>query len=226
MARRTGMGQTPVVRAFVIPLLLAAGLSGCGSGGTTGGEASCAALLDFAGHRYSGHGDLMREPATTGHTASGVAPGCDDGNGAAPHRTVDVQELADVPMDRAVLVEGTIYVRTDTPLPEETRTWFEQPTCRTEGSFELRGTWLSVRGPHEPRFDGDLRPPYRLEMHVRTGPPDYARTTVTVRATADTDPLLGRKDVKTSLWEGGDVIAQVTCQDDRFVASALASTPG
>lgn len=139
---------------------------------------------------------------------------------------MEVAELVDIPMTRAVLVRGTLYVRSDLPFPTPARAWFVAPSCRTPGAFRLRGDWLSVEGPHEPRFDGDIRPPYRLGIHVTEGPRAYRGTTVQVCATEHTHPALGPPDVKRSLWGGGKLVARVRCEDDRFIAEALVSTPG
>ncbi|HLN76829.1 MAG TPA: hypothetical protein VK204_07250 [Nocardioidaceae bacterium] len=218
------------MRAAVIVLVAGALLGGCGQEREDGvgktGDFSCAALLVYDGHRYTAHGELRRDPATTGRVGSGVAPGCDDGGGATRDRRVEVAELADLPKDRAVLVEGELYVRADQPFPEAARAWFVAPRCGTSREFELRGDWLSVQGPNRPRFDGDLRPPYRLGVHVTDGPDEYVGATIQIRATETTHPVLGPKDVKTSLWKGGGVIAQVRCEAGHFIASSLTSKGG
>ena len=208
------------MRKVAVVLATAALLAGCGLGSApdrlwsagTSSDASCAALLEYDGDEYGGHGDLKRQPATTGRVETGVAPGCDDGNGEAPDRQVRVAELADLPMDRAVLVEGSLYVRTDLPFPESARPWFVPPSCHTRGSFELQGDWISVQGPKEPRFDGDLRMPYRLGVRVTGGPVEYRETTIQVHVDERTAPTLGPDDVNTSLWEGGGVVAEMRCE--------------
>lgn len=202
-------------------------LAGCSAhDGSPGGSASCAALLEYAGHVYSGYGDLVRDPATTGRVDDGVLPGCDDGNGATADEPAKVSELAGIPMARAVLVGGQLYVRRDRPFPEAARIWFQRPECEGRSAFELRGRWLTVQGPRKVRFDGDLRAPYRLDVHVTRGPQQYVGTTVTVHADEKTDPGLGPRDVKSSLWRGGTVTAEVRCDDGRFVAETLDSQPG
>ena len=215
------------MRPVVVVLAAGALLSGCGQergdGAGETGDLSCAALLEYDGHRYIAHGELKRDPATTGRVGSGVAPGCDGGGGATRDRRVEVAELTDLPKDRAVLVEGSVYVRVDQPFPEAARAWFVAPRCDTSREFELRGDWLSVQGPNRPRFDGDLRPPYRLGVHVTDGPEEYVGATIQIRATKSTHPALGPEDVKTSLWKGGGVIAQVQCESGHFTASSLAT---
>ncbi len=131
-----------------------------GRGSVASGEASCAAVVEYDRRRYLGYGDLVREPETTGRVGRGSVPACDDGEAATGYG-VEVSELADVPMHRAVLVDGSVYVREGQRLPKAARSWFVPPPCTTDGRFELRGDWISAEGPHRPRFDGDLRPPYR-----------------------------------------------------------------
>lgn len=207
-------------------LLLGACGVPAGFGRSTSGEAVCAAVLELGGLEYTGHGELRRIPATTGETRSARVPACDDGNGVAAARTVEVAVLADVPARRAVLAEGALYVRAGRPFPEAAREWFVTPECATDGGFRLAGEWLAVGPPRRPRSDGDLRPPYRLEVRVDEGPNAYVDTVVDLRVTADSRPRLGRDDVRTSLWEGGRVSARVHCEDGRFVADAVSSAPG
>ena len=220
--------KTPFVRVLTATVAAAVVLGGCGqarehvagSGSDGGGNGSCAALLEYAGHRYYGHGELKRDPTTTGRVDTGTVPGCDDGNGAPPQRRVEVDELSEVPMARAVLVDGQLYVRADRPLPEAVRGWFRPPGCSTPLDFEVRGDWLGMQGVHEPRFDGDLRPPYRVEVHVTDGPEEYLGARIKVLVTDATRPGLGPDDVRTSLHQGGDLVAEVRCADGRFVATA------
>jgi len=214
--RQTAMKQTMLLVAGIVVL------AGCAAqDGSPGASASCAAVLEYDGHRYVGHGELVRDPETTGRVEDGRLPGCDDGNGASPDRTAKVEELADVPQSRAVLVDGQLYVRTDRPFPEEARQWFRRQRCDRTGAFQVHGQWLAVHTTRKVRFDGDLRPPYRLSMHVTEGPQEYVGTTIEVRATTATRPRLAPEDVKASLWRGGTVTAQVSCAQGDFVAAAL-----
>lgn len=201
-------------------------LTGCSSEqplGGSGGAASCAAVLDYDGATYVGHSDLKRDPATTGRMVDAVVPGCDDTGGLdpVPAERVRVAELADVPRDTALLFNGTLYLREGSELPAGTREWFTAPGCTSPGDFVLTGDWIGVTGKHKPRFDGDLRPPYRLELHVEDGPEEYVGSTVRIRATAETDPRPGVPEVKASLWDAEPLVATVGCDDGRFVARAL-----
>ena len=205
-----------------VALLLVAGCSGPT---TPGGDASCADFADYRGERYAGHGELQRMPETAGPAGTAIRVSCDDGNGESEATGMEVEELGEVPLDRAFLSHGQLYVREDLDFPEAARAWFEKTRCDEDGGFELTGQWLGVTSPKEVRFDGDLRPPYRISAWVVEGPAAYVDTLVTVHATEATDPPLGPEDVERSLWKGGDVTAQVHCEDGRFVADGL-STPG
>ena len=209
-----------------LPALLAVVLAAAGCSGSRSGsaDASCADLADYRGARYAGHGELQRRPPTTGPAGTATWVTCDDGDGESDADEMEVEELRDLPLDRAFLSHGRLYVREDLDFPEPARAWFERTTCSAGGQFDLTGQWLGVRSPNEPRFDGDLRPPYRIDVWVSESTASYADTRVTVHATDATDPQLGPEDVKRSLWKGGDVTARVHCEDGRFVADGL-STP-
>jgi hypothetical protein len=151
-------------------------------------------------------------------------PACDDSGGQEPvgsDARVEVDELADVPVGTAVLWNGSVYLRDGGELPAAARLWFSAPSCTTDGQFDLTADWLGVSGPNKPRFDGDLRPPYRLDVHVTEGPDEYVGTTVQVHADSATDPGLGPRELKKSLWKGGQVVARVECVDGHFHAISL-----
>jgi hypothetical protein len=209
--------------AATAPLLIA-----CSNGDDGGGEASCAASIVYRGDIYVGHGELKRDPATTGRQVTGALPGCHDSGGqdpAEPDEAVQVAELVEVPLDTAFQWNGSIFVREGRELPPETRSWFRAPRCTTAAEFELLGDWLGVTGPNKPRFDGDLRPPYRLQVHVTDGPAEYVGATIDVHADAATEPTLGPEDVEASLGEGGQVGALVRCDAGRFHALSLRVPP-
>jgi hypothetical protein len=213
------------MRSLTLALLLTLALAGCSdSSDGSSGAASCADLVTYDGHRYHGNGELQRTPATVGAAGTASRIPCDDGNGESGAEEMDVAELRDVPLDQAFLSHDQLYVRDDRELPAAARAWFEPTTCDAPEPFELTGRWLGVESPREVRSDGDIRPPYRITAWVTAGPAAYVDTRVTVHATRQTDPQLGPGDVKRSLWEGGDVTAQVHCDGGRFVADGL-STP-
>jgi hypothetical protein len=217
----------PVRHKHVKPataLVLLVLLAGCSGSTEAGGAASCADLVRFDGKRYHGHGELQRMPATTGPAGTATRLGCDDGSGASTDEDIEVVGLRDVPLDRGFLSHGQLYVRDELEFPDAARDWFEPTRCEDAEPFELTGRWLGVESSRKVRFDGDIRPPYRVNAWVTRGPQEYVDTRVTVHADGHTDPQLGPDDVKASLWEGGHVTAAVHCVDGRFVADGL-TTP-
>lgn len=224
--------RSPLRLALVL-VLGGLSLASCSSGGTGegggGGEASCAAVIEYAGHTYWGRGGLTRDPATTGRVVPAVMPVCDDSGGqdppTAPEQPVRVAELDGVPLSTAFLWSGTIYARHGRELPASTDVWFRKQRCTSDGEFDLTADWLGVTGPRKVRFDGDLRPPYRLEVHVTDGPVTYVGTTIRLHADAATQPALRPRDVKESLWQGGQVAARVRCEGGRFRALSLVVPP-
>lgn len=199
-----------------------AGLSGCRSGNTFADK--CVSVIRYDGHTYIGQGELKRDPEVTGRSMPAVMPGCHDSGVQSEDEkdeAVRVKELAGVAPGTAVLWVGSIFIRDGRLLPKKTERWFHAPPCDTAGTFAVTGDWLGSTGPNQARFDGDIRPPYRLEVHVTSGPSQYAGATIMVRATKATDPALGPADVKGSLWQGGQVSASVRCVDRHFEALAL-----
>ena len=166
------------------------------------------------GITYNGIGGLVRDPDLTGEEVEAVLPGCNDmGGDEPPDEVVSAQVLMDVARDTALLFNGDLYVREGREAPEQFTYWRTAPTCATPGTFELSGGWLGVQGPHTPQYDGD--------MHVDVGPEQYEGAQITVHASTSTSPALGPDHVKSSLWTGGSVTAQVRCDGDRFKATAL-----
>ena len=207
-------------------LLTGCGEVGTGQAGHQSGTNSCAALVEYGGHPYEGSARPRREPQMTGRVETGTMPRCDDGGGAERARRIRVAELVGIPMSQALLVRSSVYVRAGRPLPEAARVWLRSPACATSSGFRLGGDWLGVEGPNRPRSDGDLRPPYAVTVRVTAGPRRYRSATLVLRATSYTRPTLGPRDVRTSLWDGGGLVARVRCDHARFVATALTSTPG
>lgn len=208
--------------AVLAASMLLSALTACGD--EAAGPADCAAVLLHDGHSYLGRGDLERGPSVTGRSLPAVLPGCDDtreGPVAEKQQRVRVEELVDVAAETAVLFDGVLYVREGRALPGHTRRWFQVPRCSAAGTFELTGDWLGVTGPRPIRSDGDVRPPYRLEIRVRSGPARYVGTTVRVHVLPATDPALTPADVAGSLWRGGRVTASVRCSEGRFAAVSL-----
>ncbi len=161
-----------------------------------------------------------------GTDREGHAPPCGDGNGADASRRTKAAELVDIPMERAILVDGTLYVPADGPSPRPPARSSSPRSARPTARSSSVGTGSASWAGTDPGTTGSCALPFRLEVRVTSGPPDYLGATIQIRATARTRPTLGPRDVKTSLWEGGGVVAGVRCQGRRFVATGLESIPG
>lgn len=178
-------------------------------------QAQCVGTIRFNGRTYHGWGDLVWDPKATGRVETGTGRAADCERDGPP---VEVAELADLPMSRAVLVEGLLYVRDDLPFPEFARRWVVPAQCKTEGSFQLRGGWLGV----EP--GSQLRPPYWITLHVDDGPSEYLGATIEIRVTDTTRPSLTRGDLKAVLWKGGSLDVRARCDPPHFVATGFPSS--
>jgi hypothetical protein len=205
--------------------MLLTGLSGCARGAHVYDAAgSCADVIEYDGHTYVGVGHLRRDPEVSGASMSAVRPACDDVGGVGGGRkdeAIRVVTLTGVDPDAAVFFQGNVYLRRGRELPAWTQQWFQAPRCDSAGILELHGRWLGVTSPLKPRFDGDLRLPYRLDVYVTSGPEGYVGAMIVVQATEATDPALTPADVKQTLGQGGSVSASVRCADGRFEALAL-----
>ncbi|HET7735641.1 MAG TPA: DUF6281 family protein [Nocardioidaceae bacterium] len=212
-------------------LVLAGGLGGYAvlRPDPRGGEdAGCAAVLRFGGMEYQGWGEERRLPRSGRELGPGVIPGCDDGNGASASVDVTVHAFPGVSPDVAVLVAGRgyagVYVADQSgPLPEAVRLTSEYVACDVTGPLTLRGTWVSVRSPHEIESDGALRLPFRIELWTadpRLTGPEYERVTVVARSSEGL-AVPDRSVVDRLLWQAQEAEATVHCDGDRFVLDLL-----
>lgn len=177
-------------------------------------------------HAHRHRRDGVRDSGLTGRTVSATAVWCDDGGrDLQPDTPLEASVLAGIEPSLALFADGMLYVREGAEPPAWTERWFTVPSCRSAGTFEIAGEWTGVDPSREARFDGDLRLPYRVFMHVDRGPRRYVGAQVKLRATASTRPALGPTDVRTALWESGRVTARVRCHAGSFKAVELHSVP-
>jgi hypothetical protein len=229
VARGRRRRRTPwVVAGAAAAALVVAGAAGpqlLGNGDEGGGGAAqCAAVIDFDGARYVGHGDLMSEPATTGRSEEGRSPRCDDGGGAVPASTVVVEELADLPMARGFLSDGQVYLREGEPFPERIRPWFKPKSCGVDAPTELRGRWTGVMSSKKVRFDGDIRAPLLIDLRIDPDSPgagEYAGWQIRIHDTGSADPSLTKADVEDALWSDAPLTVRVHCEGERWVADGF-----
>lgn len=188
-----------------------------GRTGTGAGEASCAALLEFEGRTYVGHGEPLRRPRPGRLLGTGTA-GC----GGAD---LEVRALPGVDPTVAVLTDEGLYVSGAVrSLPARVAELDRPVRCTGSGTSSVTGDWVSMEGPM-PARDNELTPPYVAVLKVGRGdwlPRDRWETvTIRVRVTAGTsggtDPSLAEYALRGS----EPVTATVHCDGGDWVADSL-----
>ncbi len=203
--------------------LVAGGVAyGVLSGPEPVGTADCASVVEWDGQRWSGVG-LDRTPIAGDRLGQGVALGCDEGRGRIPDEPLVVWSVRGVDAREAILVGGEVLVpEGSTALPRALRDARQPVRCDLDGTFQLTGRWTGATGPRQPRFDGDLRAPYRIDFV--TGDPrvtdGYASVLLHARGTAASRPLTP-KEVKGMLWHDDEEVLTAHCTDGRFVVDSL-----
>ena len=223
---------TPEARGRRWPALVAAAVVVVGGGtlwatlaqrdtGSGSGQASCAYLVQWAGQRWSTTGS-DRRPVAGAVLGTGVVPGCDDGNGAAPDETVEVRAVRGVDPAAAIVVDGELLVPWGARVPDELADAGDPVRCAVEGTVRLAGRWEGVTSRRQPRVDGDVRPPYRIAF--RTADPrvtdGYAEVLLHARATAASRPL-SPAEVRSMLGHDGREVLTTHCDAGRFVVESL-----
>jgi Family of unknown function (DUF6281) len=234
------MGRTITALALIAVGLLV--LAGCGDSGRSERrgdapteEAACILAVDYDGHRYVGTAAPVT-PVGGRKLGTATRPGCGDTmEGPEPDETeVEVAAIQGVSPDVAILERGrteSVLIRDDVDsgqLPTELIRVLRAPDCSSgQEPVTVSGRWLGIIGA-DGHTELDLDPPYDVRIKVdESSFPDYTRAALTVRVPARLGRPLSRKDIESSLWEGGTLTATVSCTESRFVASTIrASAPG
>ena len=198
---------------------------GLAAGG--GAAGSCIAALKFDGQMYEGHA-VNNAPEVGETLGDATFPPCNDTPGSSEEATTSaVAAIKGVDPDRAIVVvaqaRDMVWVKAGTGLPESLEGLMARAKCEDEGAFTLEGDWLGIPDPGT-----DLVPPYRLQMYVTKTSPgseQYQDSQLSVRVNDETKNPVTKQDVKTSLWEGGSMRADVHCNDGAFIADDLAFFP-
>ncbi|GAA1933762.1 hypothetical protein [Nocardioides marmoribigeumensis] len=186
------------------------------------GSADCGYVVRWDGRRWTGIG-IDRSPVAGDTLGQGAVLGCDEGRGRIPDEPVVVRSVRGVDAREAILVGGEVLLpEGSTTLPGALRGAREPVRCDLEGTARLAGRWTGATGPRKVRFDGDLRPPYRIDFvtsdqRVTDG---WASVVLHARATATSRPLRPA-EVKAMLWHEGEEVLTAHCVDGRFVADSI-----
>ena len=228
------------VLATPLCLVAAAGCGGNSDGSVTGQSsqaaevaASCAFVVDYDGHRYQGTATPVK-PVEGRLLGTVTQPGCQDTpDGPAPStEQIEVTEIEGVSPDLAITIRGhgdSVLIRDDVDhqrLPAELARLLRVPGCDSgEEPVQISGRWRGILGA-DGHTELDLNPPYDVRIEVtETSVADYERAELTVRVPTTLGRPLTRKDIESSLWEGGTLKATVSCRDGDFVASAIKAAP-
>lgn len=227
--RRRSSWRTPVLVAAALALLAGGvGFWAVLDGPDRGGDTDCAALIVYDGARYVGHGgpeSLDRMPRPGEVLGKAREPGCDDGNGAAQPRTLEVRAVPGVPPATAVMADDNLYLAESvTRWPDELAP-LRQPVRCTDAITEVTGDWIAHEGPM-PEQDAELKPPYVAVIVADHGAglplERWASVTIRVKVTDATDGGTDKELVKASLQGGAPLTAEVHCDGDAFVADRVA----
>lgn len=210
-----------LVAALALATAACAGPSSSGAGTSSSSRGMCEARLQQDGTDYVGFGGLVREPEVTGEEVGVALQWCDDtGRGTTPPDTpATARVLADLPPDLALLIDHTLYVRSGRELPRWTDRWFTEPTCRRPGTFELAGEWTGIDGGALP--DGHYAPPYRVFVHVTSGPATFVGASIKVRVTSSTDRAPDGAGVADALQRGAEAVVVAGCVNGYVRALSL-----
>ena len=96
------------------------------------------------------------------------------------------------------------------------------------GTVTMVGRWYGVTSNREVRFDGDIRPPLRIDFGVESTDPEtdrYDGWEIRIRDTGAADPGLTPDDVKRALWSDALLEVKVHCVGKDFTAEAFRVLP-
>ena len=202
--------------ALGLVLVASGGAVVAAAGTTASSSSSCAMVLRWEDQEYTGGFPLRQRPPLTGRLIDMVLPGCDDtGSGEAePDEVVQVEEIEGIDPAVAVYWHEAAHLAEGAEVPPELEQYRRRRTCDPEGPTTLVTEWVGVRQRKEVRFDGDFRPPLRLDVReVETG--DQLR----IQDLGGADPDLGKRHARRALWStDAYLVVDVHCEGTDFVA--------
>lgn len=184
-------------------------------------EASCVTTLQFAGRDYHVLTTVRARP--TRSLGTGKFAGCGDTS------NVRVAAVRGVTPSQAVAVlseeRPTVYVAEGLGrLPAGLRKMAGPPRCVSNRPFRLAGAWLGIEG-----FSDDGGDAYTLEVRVTAASRAeamYRDAVLTLTVPADALDGVTRRDIRRSLWTGGNIVLDVVCRGAaHLVTDVVAAVP-
>ncbi|MEX0985242.1 MAG: DUF6281 family protein [Actinomycetota bacterium] len=193
-------------------------------------SASCIEVALFDGVTYDMyHAYTIPEPGE--RLGQAKRPGCPSPEDPNPEAfTFDIARLPGVDPSVAFVhmeIPELIFVRLeDGKRPAEVEQYLHPPTCvASDEPIEMSGPWLGILGA-DGDTEVDLVPPYDVRLQVvHASSSKYFRGLIWVRVPPALGQPLTRSDLRTSLWEGGDLTVTAVCDGELFVATSVVASP-
>ena len=191
------------------------------------GSGSCALEARFHGRLYLGNGGFRVIPTYGDSLGTATIPRCEDANGFDIEVVSIVGVRPDIAFAAPSYAEDIVFIAAGSDsLPPALQRLREEPKCvDRDAPIVMNGPWLGIIGA-DGKTEVDLMPPYDLSMRVdHASVTRYERTFLTIHVAADLGRPLDRDDVRSSLWEGGNLSVTAACLDGEFLAEDLSALP-
>lgn len=217
-----------MTRLITMVAITVVALGACGGGETTSteGSGSCALVVQYEGQSYEGM-PVQVAPPEGEPAGTGILPPCNDTNDADEEsEEIELARFPDVSPDVALIWPGrhdiVLIAEGTDQLPKEVPALQSAPGCDPEQTpIRLYGEWWGILGA-DGETELDLIPPYDLQVVVTDATPDiYERADLFVRVPKSLGKPLTHDDVKSSLWEGGNIEILANCEGGRFTAERV-----
>jgi hypothetical protein len=188
---------------------------------------SCALAARLDGRSYLGNGGFRVIPTFGDVLGTATIPPCEDADGFG----IDAMSIVGVSPEIAFAApryaQDVIFIAAGIEsLPPELQRLRLEPRCEAlDVPIVLNGPWLGIIGA-DGNTEVDLVPPYDLSMRVdEASVAHYERSFLTIHVAPDSGRPLTREDVRTSLWEGGNLSVTASCLDGLFMAEEVTASP-
>jgi hypothetical protein len=210
----------------LIALTLLASCSGLESEETGEGDGSCALLARLDGRSYDAWGGVSLIPTYGDSLGSAVIPPCGNEREFRIEAFRIVGVKPEIAFASPQYEESVFIAKGVSPLPSELERLRQEPKCIAKGGpVRLQGPWLGIIGT-DGKTEVDLVPPYNLSMRVDAASnPRFERAFLTIHVGTELGRPLTREDLRSSLWEGGDLAVTAKCIDGEFWAEQVTASP-
>jgi len=221
-AMRTGLVR-PHPTMVIVALVLLTGCSGT-SENDEGMGTSCGLMARLDGRWYLGNGGFRVIPTYGDQLGTATIPPCEDVDGFGIEAVSIVGVSPEVAFASPRYAEDIVFIAEGIDsLPPALERLRQEPRCDDRDvPIVLNGAWLGIIGNTEV----DLVPPYDLSMRVdEASVARYERSFLTIHVAADIERPLTQEDVRSSLWEGGNLSVTAACLDGLFMAEEVTASP-